>query len=208
MQLRGATYADMTRAVALELPFAPVEHVRDDARSLVGRLRAGDVAALGEAYDAHHAHMHSFARRLLGDDAAAADLTQDTFMALGDAIKRFSGDASLRTFLVSIAVNRARHHVRAAARRRSATVRFGEAPQAPMATPEDELERSRLAATLTRALDALPLDQRVAFVLCDVEERTSVEVAAIVGASETTVRARVWHARRKIRELFAKEELR
>jgi RNA polymerase sigma-70 factor, ECF subfamily len=72
-------------------------------------------------------------------------------------------------------------------------------------TPEDELERVQLAAVLSRALDALPLDQRVAFVLFDVEERTAGEVAMIVGASEETVRARVWHARRKLRELLAKD---
>jgi RNA polymerase sigma-70 factor (ECF subfamily) len=203
VRLRLTADAVMSASMALALPLASA-HLREE-RSLVERLRAGDVAALAQAYDAHSAHVHAFACRFLGDDAAAEDLVQDTFVALGAAIQSFEGNASLRTFIVSIAVNRARHHVRAAARRRAAAARLGEAPRPAIPTPEEQLERVQLATALSRALDALPLDQRVAFVLFEVEERTSVEVAAIVGASEVTVRARVWHARRKIRELLAKE---
>jgi RNA polymerase sigma-70 factor (ECF subfamily) len=60
---------------------------------------------------------------------------------------------------------------------------------------------------LERALDALPIDQRVVVVLCEVEGRTSGEVARIVGAPETTVRTRLFHARRKLGALLAGEEL-
>jgi len=194
----------MNQAVTLSQAFGPAEGAREEA-SLVERLRAGDVAALAEAYDAHYAHVHAFASRFLGDDAAAEDLVHDTFLALGRAIRGFAGHASLRTFLVAIAVNRARHHVRAAARRRAAAARIGDVPHPSTPTPQSELEAMQLATQLSRALDTLPLDQRVAFVLFEVEERTAAEVSLIVGASEATVRARVMHARRKIRELLAKE---
>jgi RNA polymerase sigma-70 factor (ECF subfamily) len=48
----------------------------------------------------------------------------------------------------------------------------------------------------------LPLDQRVAIVLSEIEERTSAEIATIVGAPEGTVRTRIFHAKRKLRELL------
>jgi RNA polymerase sigma-70 factor (ECF subfamily) len=198
----------MTPAMALALPAAAAQPACAVEDSLVARLRRGETLALAEAYDAHSAHVRAFAIRFLGDDMAAEDLVQETFVALDAAIQGFTGGASLRTFLVSMAVNRARHHVRAAARRRAATARLGEIPRTPGPTPEDALERVRLSALLSRALDCLPLDQRVAFVLFEVEERTSAEVATIVGASEGTVRARVWHARRKLRERLCKEGLR
>ena len=54
----------------------------------------------------------------------------------------------------------------------------------------------------------LPIEQRVAFVLCEVEERTSREVAEIVGAPEATVRTRLFHAKRKLREELSKRGLR
>jgi RNA polymerase sigma-70 factor (ECF subfamily) len=56
---------------------------------------------------------------------------------------------------------------------------------------------------LTDALDRLPLAQRVAFVLCEVEERTSAEAGVIVGAKPGAVRARVFEAKRKLRRYLA-----
>jgi RNA polymerase sigma-70 factor (ECF subfamily) len=55
------------------------------------------------------------------------------------------------------------------------------------------------------ALDALPLEQRVAVVLGEIEERTSAEIATIVGAPEGTVRTRIFHGKRKLRELLSPE---
>lgn len=172
--------------------------------SLVDRLRRGEPDALGETYDAHHDHVRAFARRLVGDDAAAEDLVQETFLALPRAIRGFRGDATLRTFLVGIASNCARHHVRAASRRRAMHEKSASDEPAPPQTPEEHAKRKQLAAALTRALDELPFEQRVAIVLCEIEERSSAEVARIVDAPEATVRTRVFHAKRKLREALAR----
>ena len=80
--------------------------------------------------------------------------------------------------------------------------RFGEEPQQSPTAPDREAERRELAAALQRALDQLPIDQRIAFVLCEVEQHTSGQAAAIVGAPEGTVRTRVFHAKKKLRELL------
>ncbi len=176
--------------------------------TLVERLRRGDRAAVGEAYDEHHVAVRAFARRLVGEDAAAEDLVHEVFVTLPRAIQRFDAEASLRTFLVSIAVNHARHHLRAASRRRGAIDRFAREPEATAANPEQHALRASLARALNRALDTLPLDQRVVFVLCEVEDRTSVEVAEIVGAPEGTVRTRLFHARKKLRDELEREGIR
>ena len=62
-----------------------------------------------------------------------------------------------------------------------------------------------LAAQIVAALDQLPLAQRVAFVLCEVQELTSVEAAALAGVPEATDRTRVFHARRRLRQLLQPE---
>jgi RNA polymerase sigma-70 factor (ECF subfamily) len=178
--------------------------------SLVLRIRAGEAAALGEAYDAHHVHVRAFARRLIGDDDVAEDLLQETFLSLPRALEHFREESSLRSLLISIAINHARHYVRAAARRRAAMSRlacFGDLDAGP-ATPADEAEREELARQLVRALDALPMAQRVAFVLFDVEGRSSADVARLVGVPEGTVRTRVHHARRKLGEALARQGVR
>src|SRR3954464_5514645 len=158
-------------------------------RSLVKALAAGDEDALRVAYRDHQGAVRAFARRLVGHDAEAEDLVHEVFVRLPAAARRFRGDASLRTLLVAMAVNHARQHVRAAARRRAGTERLGREQGSQAATEPEPGERHALAQALTRALDALPLDQRVAFVLCEVEERSSAEAAAIAGTRDGTMRA-------------------
>jgi RNA polymerase sigma-70 factor (ECF subfamily) len=183
--------------------------VQDPAQSLVERLRNAESAAIGEVYDEHHGAIRAFAKRLVGDPAAAEDLVHEVFVTLPRAIRRFRGDSSLRTFLISIAVNHARHHVRAASRRRAAMDRAAAEPTHAAAPddPEQDARRRELAAVLTRALDQLPIDQRVAFVLCEVEERSSREAADVTGAPEATIRTRLFHAKRKLRATLEKEGL-
>ena len=91
---------------------------------LAARLRAGDRAAVELVYVAHHAAIRGFARRLVGDAASAEDIVHETFVALPRAIRRFRGEGSLRAFLIGVAANHSRRHVRSATRRRRATERL------------------------------------------------------------------------------------
>jgi RNA polymerase sigma-70 factor (ECF subfamily) len=185
----------------LDMPILAAPTIDADDE-LIARLRAGERGAVEQVYIAHHAAVRAFAHRLVGDAATAEDLVHDTFVALPRAIRGYRGEASLRSFLIGVAVNHARRHIRTATRRRHATERLAQQQQGA-ATPADAdeaLERKRLADRLSAALDQLPLAQRVVFVLCEAEQRTSVEVAEIVGVPEGTVRTRLMHAKRKLRE--------
>ena len=171
-------------------------------------LRQGDLAALGQVYDEHHHAVRMFARRLIGEEAAE-DLVHDTFLALPKAIRRWNGAGALRTFIIGVAINHARHHVRGRTRRWLAMTRFAKEP-APEAysSPEDDSEQKQLAALLMRALETLSFDHRTAFVLSDVEERSSPEVAQILGIPEATVRTRLHYARQKLRVALEREGVR
>jgi RNA polymerase sigma-70 factor (ECF subfamily) len=180
----------------------------DREARLAARLAAGELDALGQVYDAHHQHVRAFAQRLLGDESAAEDLVQDTFVALPRLVGKFRGSASLRTFLISVAVNKARHHLRSAVRRRLAHERSLSDERSCVSTPEDLTEREETLAALLRAMDTLPVEQRVALVLCEVEERSSADAAQIVGVPEGTVRTRIFHGKRKLREALLREGFR
>ena len=173
--------------------------------ALLDDLRAGDIAALATAFDRWHQRVRVLARRLLSDPAAAEDVVQDVFTVLPRAVRRFRGDADLETFLLGIAVKRVRHHRRAALRRRLALERLRVVDRRDPIDPEQDAYRRQLGARLAAALDQLPLPQRVAFVLCEVEELTSVQAAAIADAPEATIRTRLFHARRRLRDLLAGE---
>jgi RNA polymerase sigma-70 factor, ECF subfamily len=107
-----------------------------------------------------------------------------------------------------VAINYARHHLRAAARRRKAMERLAHEPPGPSPTPEHTADRAALARALSTALDDLSLDHRVAFVLCEVEERSAREAAEIAGAPEATMRTRVFHARQKLRAALERRGIR
>jgi RNA polymerase sigma-70 factor (ECF subfamily) len=181
---------------------------REREDTLFERLRRGEPAAIGHVYDQHHAQVRAFARRFLGEDAAAEDLLHEVFVALPSAMRRFQGGASLRTFLISIAIHHAQHQLRAASRRRAAMDRLAREPGSSPADPEREADRAGLGRALHRAMDELPVDQRVAFVLCEIEERSSREAGEITGVPEATIRTRLHHARLKLRAALEKEGFR
>jgi RNA polymerase sigma-70 factor (ECF subfamily) len=162
-------------------------------------------AVVAELYDLHHEAVRTLARRLLGDWDAAEDLVHDVFLRVPRALRQYRGEAAVRTLLLSIAVNVARKHVRSAARRRRAMTGAAAAhDKVPASTPEEDVARAQLAAVLHSALDVLPLAQRVAFVLIEIEERSCAEAARIAGAPEATMRTRLFHAKRRLRDTLRK----
>jgi RNA polymerase sigma-70 factor (ECF subfamily) len=192
----------MSATPTLELARSPAA---SDEAALVARLRRGEAEALGLAYDAHHESVRRFARQLLADDDAAEDVVHDVFVALPGASKRFEGRSSLRTFLFSIAANVVRHAKRATARRLGAYERLHEEPRDASEDVEVARERRALAELMDRLLQRLPMDQRLVVVLCVIEDRTSTEVAEILRVPEGTVRTRLFHARKKLREWVDEE---
>jgi RNA polymerase sigma-70 factor, ECF subfamily len=99
----------------------------------------------------------------------------------------------------------ARGHQRTAIRRRRALGRFRE-PQPPgPLDPERYSYRRELAWRLEAALDSIPLKLRLAFIVCEIEGLTAVQAAAVAGIPAATVRTRLFHARRQLRDLLALE---
>jgi len=183
----------------------PTPTVGRDPAALLAGLRTGDLGALAASFDRWHQRVRVLARRLLSDPAAAEDVVQDVFTALPQAATRFRGDTDLETFLLGIAVKRVWRHRRAALRRRKALERLRAAQPRGPRDPEQDTYRRELGECLGAALDELPLPQRVAFVLCEVEELTAGQAAAIADAPEATIRTRLFHARRRLRDLLAEE---
>ena len=202
----SSALASLRRYFAPERPVASAR-VSSAAATQLQRIADGDTAALSQVYREHHRAMRACAIRLLGDEAVAEDVVHDAFVSLPRAAARFRGECSVRTFVVSLALNHARHHLRAARRRRDAAQRLATEPAVTIRDPEARASQRELALALTRLLDRLPEAQRMAFVLCDVEQRDSREAAELIGVPDATVRTRLHHARRKLREIVVKRRI-
>jgi RNA polymerase sigma-70 factor (ECF subfamily) len=173
----------------------------DISQNIVRRLADADAQALTAVYRAHHTAVRALARRLgMGDEAE--DVVHDVFIALPSAIDRFRGDGTLIAFLRGLTVNVARHHRRSAARRMRIQDAVTREDRGELAAADTSAYRARLVEQAVRAVSELPWNQRVAFVLCELEQLTSGEVAELVGSPEATIRTRLFHARRKLRELY------
>jgi RNA polymerase sigma-70 factor (ECF subfamily) len=181
-----------------------LDRPRREDTELVASLCAGDSEALGEVYLVHRKAVHSVIARIVVDRSVADDLTQETFLVLPQALKNFRGGCMLRTFITSIAVNLARHHTRTAIRRRLAITRFTEFPgSSPVFSPEQLLAQRQLGAVISQALSKLSPAKQETFLLREYHEHSSLETAQLTHAPEATVRTRVHHARRMLREALA-----
>lgn len=194
------------------LDFSEIGAVRaseaEDPGSFMERIARGETEAIRDAYRRHHVAVRAFAGRLLGDRAAAEDLVHDVFVALPRAAERFRGDCSFEGFLIGIAANLARRHLRASKRRRAAFLRMSLEPAPSQQPPDRAAAEQELVLQLMRALDELPDKLRISFVLVKLEERDASEVAALLGVPASTVRARVAAARTRLqsRRAFAAQK--
>jgi RNA polymerase sigma-70 factor (ECF subfamily) len=188
----------LSRTAATPAERAPVSAEAE----LVERLQRGETAAIDAAYRAHHQMLRAFAQRLVGEPSAAEDLVHDAFLALPKAMRNYRGESSLRTFLLGIAAQLSRRHIRSASRRRAMLERLRFASTESASLGQDDAQRATRARALSCALDTLPTAIRTTFVLHEVEQRTAGEVALILAIPEATVRTRCFHARKKLRELL------
>ncbi len=181
---------------------APLE-MSDEA--LVAACAVGENAALGALFDRHYDAVRRFLARMSGtDDRDLDDLVQVTFTAVPRAARSFDGRAAVRTWLLGIANNVARHHVRAeVARKRLA--RSVAAVSAPSATDGNaDVEERERAQRLHVAVLGLPDKVREAFVLVYLEGVPGKDVADLLGVGEGTIWKRLFQARALLRDAMEK----
>jgi RNA polymerase sigma-70 factor, ECF subfamily len=186
---------------------------------LLRRLRDGDEQAFTTLVERYHASMVRLALSFVPSRAVAEEVVQDTWLAALNGLGRFEERSSLRTWLFTILVNRARTTgVREA---RSVPVadagpavdasRFG--PSGGWAVPpehwveeaENRLDAVKLSELLRSGLDGLPARQREVVLLRDVEELTSTEVCEVLAISEANQRVLLHRGRSKLRQALETE---
>jgi RNA polymerase sigma-70 factor (ECF subfamily) len=128
------------------------------------------------------------------------DLVQATFIEVYRSAGRYQGRASVGTWILGIAVNVSRHHVRSEIRRRGLSEAAASATPKIAPRPDDDVARQQLATRLARALAELPQDLQLAFSMCELEGIRGVEVARILGMPEGTLWRKLHEARLRLRD--------
>jgi len=186
---------------------------RDDEENLIASSQRGDVQAFNQLVLRYQPILFGAVFRLLGDYDTAADVTQDAFLAAYRGIATYRGGSSFRAWLLRIGSNMACDYWRRVQRHpsdsldaltdvdepQSAEVLNALATNNTEDNPEERLLSQELQELIQRGIQRLPLDQRVAIVLCDIEGLSYEEVAAATQTTLGTVRSRIARGREKLR---------
>jgi RNA polymerase sigma factor (sigma-70 family) len=165
--------------------------------SLARVASAGDARALNALLVAIRPETLRVCGRFLPNREDAEEACQDTLWAVARGIGKFHGRSTFRTWLYSLAANRARSTFQAIRRRHD-----GVAAGAPLPDRPDPRRTSVVAATrldLLEALDGLPADYAEAAALRDVLGLSYGDIAALLDVPEGTVKSRIHEARRRLR---------
>ncbi|HLX57846.1 MAG TPA: sigma-70 family RNA polymerase sigma factor [Ktedonobacteraceae bacterium] len=194
------------------------ETAREDEQLLIARSQRGDVGAFNQLVLRYQQTAFTVILRMLGDRDIAADVTQETFLAAFRAMPSFRGGSSFRAWLLRIATNQACDHWRRAHRHPvdsldsltdedepySASTMSSLIETGQDVNPEEALLTQELQQVIQRGLEELPLDQRVAVILCDVQGLSYEEIAVATQTTLGTVRSRIARGRVRLRRYLLK----
>lgn len=174
---------------------------------LIRRAQEGDLEAFNQLVLAYQDVLFNTALRILGDEAMAADATQEAFLSAFRAISSFRG-GSLRVWLLRTVTNACYDELRRRKRRPSIPLEplneedeEVESPSwlaDPGASPEAQLERAELEHAIEHCLRKLPMEFRAVVVLADIQGLDYVEAARVVGVPVGTIKSRLARARLRL----------
>lgn len=180
---------------------------------LVERSKKGDRDAFEHLVQLYENKVYTIAYRLMGNHADAADLAQESFIKIYQALPNFRGDSSFSTWIYHITVNVCRDELRK--RQRRPTVSLDEPTgdgnnntyeiRSTAPGPEEMLDRSETQAMIQQCLDNLSDDYRTILVMREIQELAYEEIAEILGCSLGTVKSRLSRARQALKEKISKQ---
>lgn len=163
-------------------------------------IRRSDREAFERLFYALHDALHRYAVSIAGEEAAARDIVQETFVQLWERRDTLDPQRSVRALLFRMVRNRAYNHERDRRRREELLRKEGDVfrngrPDAP----DGRMRTEHLDGLLKKWIDALPERQREALILSRYEGLSHQEVAAVMDISPRTVNNHLVRALKTLR---------
>jgi RNA polymerase sigma-70 factor (ECF subfamily) len=180
---------------------------------LIARAQKGDLDAFNDLVYHYQDMAYNVAYRVLGNEDAASDATQDAFIKAYKALHQYRG-GSFKAWLLRIVTNCCYDLLRTHQRRPSTPIddlveddeHSDILENTDDESPEDWVDREELGRLIQRGLEELPPDQRTVLVLSDIEGMAYEEIAAVTSVALGTVKSRLSRARAKLREFLTERQ--
>jgi len=172
-------------------------------RELVGACQRGERDAFRALFEAYRNKVYSIALRFAGDESAAMDIAQETFVKLFSSIRDFRGDSSFDTWIYRLVVNACLDHRRRGWRLMPLLDDFAGTLQAPAVSSLDDLLRNERGEKVRAAIERLAPDLRIVIVLRYTEGLSYDEIAEVLGCALGTVASRLNRAHKKLERWLA-----
>jgi RNA polymerase sigma factor (sigma-70 family) len=169
----------------------------DDAQ-LIGRIAQKDLRAFEELYRTYHPRLSRFLMRLVRRSHIVEEVLNDTMLVVWNQPQRYNGASKVSTWIFAIAYRKALK----ARRRQDDPVedKHAELRASAEAGPEQQLGRRQVKELLAGAINKLSVDHRAVVDLTYFHEIGYREIAEIMGCPVDTVKTRMFHARRHLRD--------
>src|SRR3989441_9968430 len=187
---------------------AELETGRGSDAQLLAAAKSGHSAAFGELFNRYKRRIFHLAQRIMRNHEDAEDVVQEAFQLAFVHLRDFEGGARFSTWLSRIAINVALMKLRKKTRKvevsidehsESEDLSFRDAVTDLAPNPEQHCLRKERSRILREALAELRPNARRVLELYELEGRSMKEIAAGMGISVTAVKARIFHARPKMR---------
>ena len=184
-----------------------------ELQSLIVRAQAGDRHAFNQLVLSTQGVAYNTAYRVLQDEDAAADVVQEAFIKAYRALGNYRG-GSFKSWFLRILMNTCYDLLRVQKRQATSSldalaVESEEINQLAdaMEQPEEYAERMELRHWIERGMATLPVDQRAALVLSDVEGYSYQEIVEITGVTLGTVKSRINRGRLRLRDYLLRHRV-
>jgi RNA polymerase sigma-70 factor, ECF subfamily len=184
-------------------------------RAILDRIDSGIGLTFEELFERYNSMVFNLAYQILGEREEALDVAQEVFLAIYQKMDAFRGESSLKTWIYRIAVRRAVNRFRWWNRlRRRGTVSLEEhlskSPESELSwnltsrakSPEDALLLQEEREKVKRMLLELPLHQRIAVIMRDIEGLSYEEIAESLNVSLGTIKSRIARGRKILKQHF------
>jgi RNA polymerase sigma-70 factor (ECF subfamily) len=158
-----------------------------------------------EIYDTHYRPVRTFISKMVGDEWAADDLTQDTFLKVQESLHGLKDPSKLRPWIFQIARNRCLDYFRGGAAKGAGlkAARGLMGPIEPVA--QMQLEQHQMSRCVQEKIHMLPEPLRVVLVLSDTMELRNQEIADILEIKVGNVKVRLHRARKALKEILKRD---